>query len=146
MILLDTHIWFRWCSKADPLPRRVAELISMSDTVAVSAISVWKLIRLALRKRVDLKMYIQQWIELGLSGSGIRCLPITRAVASRCALLPEVHRDPADRLIIATALETRALLVSFDELFESYPELDGLMLGRKNIPDTWPGQIRPETR
>lgn len=143
MILLDTHIWFRWCSKADPLPPRVSNLISMSDAVAVSAISVWELIRLALRKRIDLKMDIQHWIELGLSGSGIRCLPVTRAVASKCALLPEVHRDPADRLIIATALETRALLVSFDEMFESYPELDGLLLGRKNILQVWPGQIKP---
>lgn len=142
MILLDTHIWFRWCSKADPLPPRISELISMSDTVAVSAISVWELIRLALRKRIDLKMGNQQWIELGLSGSGIRCLPITRAVASRCALLPEVHRDPADRLIIATALETRALLVSFDEMFESYPELDGLLLGRKMIPEVCSCQIK----
>lgn len=115
----------------------------MSDAVAVSAISVWELIRLALRKRIDLKMDIQHWIELGLSGSGIRCLPVTRAVASKCALLPEVHRDPADRLIIATALETRALLVSFDEMFESYPELDGLLLGRKNILQVWPGQIKP---
>ncbi len=143
MILLDTHIWFRWCSKADPLPPRVAELISMSDTVAVSAISVWELIRLALRKRIDLKMDIQQWIELGLSGSGIRCLPITRSVASRCALLPEVHRDPADRLIIATALETKALLVNFDEMFQSYPELEGLLLGRKEIPEVCPDQIKP---
>jgi PIN domain nuclease of toxin-antitoxin system len=143
MILLDTHIWFRWCSKADPLPRRVTEIISVSEAVAVSAISVWELIRLGLRKRVDLKMDIQQWIELGLSGSGIRCLPITRAVASRCALLPEVHRDPEDRLIIATALETRALLVSFDEMFESYPELDGLLLGRKNSSEVWPSQIWP---
>ncbi len=84
----------------------------------------------------------QQWIELGLSGSGIRCLPITRAVASRCALLPEVHRDPADRLIIATALETRALLVSFDEMFESYPELDGVLLGRKMIPEVCSCQIK----
>jgi PIN domain nuclease of toxin-antitoxin system len=57
-----------------------------------------------------------------LAGSGVDCLPVSRAVAVRAAQLPEHHRDPADRLILATAIEQQTTLVSLDAAFDAYKE------------------------
>ena len=129
MIVLDTHIWYRWVTPADPLPVRVQSLIAQADAVAVSAISIWEIARLAQRSRVDLKRDISVWLPIALGGAGIDCLPITESIALRAALLPEVHRDPADRLIISTAIETGSTLVSFDSVFLNYAEVQGLLIG-----------------
>jgi PIN domain nuclease of toxin-antitoxin system len=48
-------------------------------------------------------------------------------MASRAASLADIHRDPADRFIIATAIETGATLLSLDGLFKNYTELTGLI-------------------
>ena len=45
-------------------------------------------------------------------------------------MLPALHRDPADRIIIATALELGLVLASLDQYFPAYPELQGRLVGR----------------
>lgn len=131
MIVLDTHIWFRWVTCVDPLPSSVASAIEMENYVAVSAISVWEIARLSQRGRINLKRDISGWLDSALAGAGIDCIPIGMAIALRAALLPEIHRDPADRLIISTALESNATLISFDSVFPAYEELRGRLLGEK---------------
>jgi len=49
-------------------------------------------------------------------------------MASRAANLADIHRDPADRFIIATAIETSATLLTLDSAFKDYPELTGFLL------------------
>jgi PIN domain nuclease of toxin-antitoxin system len=80
VIVLDTHIWYRWVTPADPLPVRVQSLIAQADAVAVSAISIWEIARLAQRGRVDLKRDILAWLPIALGGAGIDCLPITESI------------------------------------------------------------------
>ena len=70
----------------------------------------------------------QKWIDVGLSGSSITCLPIDRQITVLAANLPDHHRDPADRIIIATAITHGAQLMSFDEQFRKYDELKGHLL------------------
>lgn len=129
MILLDTHIWVRWIEqKTDPLPDAISNLIDESDQVAVSAISCWEVAYLEKRNRVILSLSIGEWLREALAGSDIICLPLTANIAAKAAGLPDIHRDPADRFIIATALELKTKLITFDHLIKDYPELVGSLL------------------
>lgn len=126
MILLDTHIWVRWIeSDSDPLPATLARLIDVSDQVAVSAVSCWEVAYLAKRNRLELPLPVEEWLRAALDESGVISVPLTSSMAARAAMLADIHRDPADRFIIATALETGASLLTLDSAFQHYQELTG---------------------
>ena len=123
MMVLDTHIWVRWVDpEVNPLPSRILTHIAGADQLAVSAITCWEVAWLERRGRLQLQPNLNDWLELALAGSGVDCLPVSRAVAVRAAQLPEHHRDPADRLILATAIEQQTTLVSLDAAFDAYKE------------------------
>jgi PIN domain nuclease of toxin-antitoxin system len=94
----------------------------------VSAISCWEVAYLEKRNRVVLSLSIGEWLREALEGSSILCLPLTANIAAKAAGLPDIHRDPADRFIIATALELNTKLITFDHLIKNYPELAGSLL------------------
>ncbi len=129
MIVVDTHVWLRWLAPQEqPLPTRTIELLESADKVAVFAISCWETALLLKRGRIVLPLPIESWIEKALAGSGISCLAITSSIASRAATLPDIHRDPADRFIIATAIESNCRLVTLDATIAQYREPAGLLI------------------
>ena len=129
MILLDTHIWVRWADpSANPLPVGLVEKIETADRLAVSAVTCWEVAWLVRRGRLALRLDLADWLDQALTGSEVICLPIDRGIAVRAANLPEHHRDPADRLIIATAIEQRARLISLDSAFPAYFESSGTLI------------------
>ena len=130
MILLDTHIWVRWLISED-INSELTELIENSSEVCVSSISCWEVVYLAKRGRIEHPIPAERWIEVGLHETQISCLPIDQHIAVISANLPDHHRDPADRIIIATAIIYDARLMSFDRQFREYHELDGLLLPNK---------------
>ena len=69
-----------------------------------------------------------EWFEKALHQSGIILLPITPAIAARAIDLHEHHSDPQDRIIIASAIEHNAKLMSDDSKFAQYTELEGRLL------------------
>jgi len=124
VIILDTHVWVRWLdSKVAPLPSWMIDKIESADRLAVSAVTCWEVAWLNRRGRIELALPLDVWLDQALHGSEVICLPVERYIAIRAALLPEHHRDPADRLIIATALEHQAQLASLDQHFPAYVEL-----------------------
>lgn len=134
MILLDTHIWVRWIeSDTDPLPADVSRMIDHSDRVSVSAISCWEVSYLVKRNRLSLPLPIDEWLQAALDESGVESLPLTAKMASRAAMLSDIHRDPADRFIIATAVETGATLLTLDDAIKGYPELAELLYQPESI-------------
>jgi len=106
-----------------PLPVDITDNIEAADTLAVSAVTCWEVAWLHRRGRIELTMPLENWLDQGLNGSQVICFPIDRHIAVQAAQLPEHHRDPADRLIIATAIAYQAKLVSLDEQFSKYYEL-----------------------
>lgn len=68
-----------------------------------------------------------EWLQAALDESGVISLALTSQMSSRAANLADIHRDPADRFIIATSIETGAMLLTLDDVFKSYPELAGLL-------------------
>lgn len=104
------------------------EPIESNDTVAVSAISCFEVAWLARHQRINLLMGATDWFARALDDSGIVLCPITPVIAEIAVNLPEHHRDPQDRLIIATAIAHQANLISSDRKFLQYAELTGKLL------------------
>jgi PIN domain nuclease of toxin-antitoxin system len=128
VILLDTHIWVRWLLPGDPLPPTLLAAIESAEPVGVSAVSCWEVVLLVQRNRIEFDMPVTEWLSEATSGSGVMVEPIDCGIAHRAGSLPEHHKDPADRLIIATALERNTRLASLDSVFSLYTELQGRLL------------------
>jgi len=128
LIVLDTHVWSWWVAQAPELPRRVARLIEArieDEAEFVSSISVWEVALLAQRQRLQLKMPVSEWIRQAEALAAIRFAPVDNHIALSSALLPPpLHPDPADRIIVATALQLRALLVTKDSKLRDYPHVE----------------------
>lgn len=91
--------------------------------VGVSAISSYEIVLAHKKGRLLLDIDIQQWLIDALNPSGIELLPLTPEITVRAVNLSPIHKDPFDRIIIATTLEYGAKLASIDALFSRYSEL-----------------------
>jgi PIN domain nuclease of toxin-antitoxin system len=131
LIVLDTHAWI-WLingdeqlrlSEALPLIERAAQL----SNVKVSAISVWEVSMLEAKGRISFSMECLDWVKQALAAPGISLVPLTPEIAVLSSRLPgEFHGDPADRIIVATALELSASLVTKDKKILRYSESNPL--------------------
>lgn len=129
MIVLDTHIWLWWINNDQhSLGGARQKQIENAEVIAVSAISCFEVAWLERHRRISLPCQPTAWFEKALNHSGIVLLPITPVIAVRAVDLHEHHSDPQDRIIIATALEHNAKLMSDDGKFAKYSELKGLLL------------------
>ena len=117
MILLDTHvlIWLdQGSSDLGASCRAAADSALADDALAVSAISFWEVAMLAQRNRLSLDMEVSVW-RRDLLVAGVRELAVDGRIGIRAALLAELQRDPADRLIAATAQVYGATLATADQ-------------------------------
>lgn len=115
MIVLDTHAWIALASDERRLGREGRRRLAREKTKGISAISVWELAMLVSHQRVRLDRDPLEWVENSIDALGLTLLPITPAIAITAGSLGSaVHGDPADRIIIATALTTGAALVTAD--------------------------------
>lgn len=128
MILMDTHIWLRWILPGDPLPPKLIALINSSATLAVSSISCWEVVLLNKWHKIELPLTVNEWLDEALKGSNVTALPITSDISICSGLLPYHHKDPADRFIIATAIQHNINLISIDSQFPAYDELKDLLI------------------
>lgn len=123
MIVLDTHALVWADTDVTKLGRRSRMLIEREwsgGDVAASALSFWEAAVLLTRGRIGLPMAPTQWRAEVLAG-GMREIPVDGAIAIRAAGLSGLPGDPIDRLIVATALECRATLVTADEGLLHWP-------------------------
>lgn len=134
MIVLDTHIWVKWILGGDAaLAPAIIDAMQKENRLAVSAISCFEVSMLVNRGKLELPLPVTEWLKEALVESGVESLPVTCEIANRAVLLPEIHRDPADRIIIATALVYNAKLASMDTVFPDYQELRYLLVGKKSF-------------
>jgi PIN domain nuclease of toxin-antitoxin system len=113
VIVADTHAWIWWISQPDVLSDAAAE--AMGGDVGVAAISCWEVALLAQKGRIALETATLEWLLDATEQRNVAVLTLTPRIAARAAALPDsVGRDPADRLIIATALEYGVPLVTKD--------------------------------
>jgi PIN domain nuclease of toxin-antitoxin system len=125
VVLLDTHALIWIVARA---PMSSGSLTTIRDAaskeqVLVSPVSAWEvgLLANARRSRIRFLPTPQKWLERALSTPGIRLTPLSSEAALEAAFLPgDLHRDPADRLLIATARELGAPLVTRDQMILAY--------------------------
>lgn len=115
MIVLDTHAWIWLTSDPERLGSVARRAIRRERGRGVAAISCRELAMLAERGRIELDRDPVAWMDESLHAEKIELLPLTPAVAVASAQLGSFHGDPADRLIVATALTHGASLVTKDE-------------------------------
>lgn len=124
-LLLDTHVWI-WLMLGDErLNLSFRYIIEKSqedrEIIHISAISIWELGMLVERKRIQLEIDCFDWVEQSLSSSNIHLIPLTPRIAIQSTRLPETpHGDPADRILIATAHEYNAILITHDQKILDY--------------------------
>ncbi len=124
VIVLDTHIWFWFINREfERFPADWREAIETAPQVGVSPVSCYEIALAHQKGRMSLPCPASEWFAEALMPSGIDLLPITPEVANQAVDLSPIHKDPFDRLIIATALIYQAQLASIDGQFKSYPEL-----------------------
>lgn len=119
-LLLDTHV-FLWCIKADAkLSKATHTKILRASEVYVSSASIWEAVIKIKLKKLDAK--IDHIIE-AISKSGFSELPITAYHAAAVAHLPNIHRDPFDRILIAQAVSEPMTFLTADMQLKNYSEL-----------------------
>lgn len=117
MIVLDTNalIWLAMRAPLAAAARQAIENAIPSNDIAVSAVSAWEIGNLVRLGRLTLSLPLAKWFAAATSQPGFRILPLDADVALASAELPGWdHRDPADRLLVATARSLDALLVTRD--------------------------------
>ena len=121
MILLDTHVLV-WLDQDNPnlgqQCRTAIDEAVADDALAVSAISFWEVAMLAIKQRLAFDIALHHW-RRDLIAGGVRELPVDGRVGLLAAEL-ELHRDPADRLIAATATLHEATLATADQRLLSW--------------------------
>ena len=124
MIVLDTATWVWRASDPKRLTASARRAIDQAEQVLVSAISVWEVAMLVAKRRIQLDRPVEQWVDIALALPGIQLAPLEPAIAVRSTKLPgEFHPDPADRIIIATALENAVPIITPDDRIRSYPHV-----------------------
>jgi PIN domain nuclease of toxin-antitoxin system len=116
-LLLDTHAFLWWDSKDARLPdgHRLA-IASPQNQVFVSALTVWEIAI----KRASGKLGFQASAAKAIEEHGFLSLPITVEHAEWAGSLPQLHRDPFDRLLVAQAQLEGLVLVTVDEQILRY--------------------------
>ena len=113
--LLDTHVWLWYMAGSDRLPTTLrTEIDKAVGELSISPISVWELGMLHARGRIDLKGGTRLWIAMARQRFPIEEASLTSEVAVRSHEVELDHRDPADRLLAATALVHGLTLLTMD--------------------------------
>ncbi len=124
MIVLDTATWIWRASDPKRLTTSARRAIDEAERALVAAISVWEVAMLVAKRRIQLDRPVEQWVDIALALPGIQLAQLDPAIAVRSTKLPgEFHPDPADRIIVATALENAVPIVTPDERIRSYPHV-----------------------
>jgi PIN domain nuclease of toxin-antitoxin system len=133
-LLLDTHIAL-WLDSGDgELRPETRNLIDRAwqdgDDVAISAVTVWEIALLVDTGRIVLDLPVADWVARFAARPGVNLAPLTHTAAARAySLHPLEHRDPADRLLIATAIELSMPLVTYDHRIARFAQTHGAQHG-----------------
>jgi PIN domain nuclease of toxin-antitoxin system len=107
-VLLDTHLWLWWLLGSPQLPNQQRQAIDRSAQARrlhLAAISLWEAQMLQAKGRLQLNQPFEPWLRQAAAPDVITVLPLDAEVVIRVNSLPDdFHGDPADRLIVATAL------------------------------------------
>ena len=116
--LLDTHVLIWWLndrSRLSPAQREVVGSVRAEDPLLVSDISLWEVATLHGLGRIRLALPLRDWLDKAVAPPLVQRCGISPAIAAEVTALPDsFHRDPADRILVATARVLGATLLTQD--------------------------------
>lgn len=120
-VLLDTHALLWWLSEDPALSANARNAISaMPNTVVVSVTSAWEVaIKFRIGKLPTAAGLVENFRQK-MEQQNFEMLPISLDHAIRAGMLPQIHKDPFDRMLIAQCQAENLAIVSNEELFDRY--------------------------
>jgi len=120
-LLLDTHVWVWSQVEPDRIGPKAQRELETATRLYVATISSLEIARLASVGLLELDESIDQWIQASVEALQCSSIEMTHKVAVGAYQLPgEFHKDPADRILVATAREHNLTLVTADERILAY--------------------------
>jgi len=127
VIVLDTHTWLWWASDPGQLGAAARRAISRESSrggAVVSSISAWEVAVKVAAGKLELDRDVHAWVAAACALPGLVVHPLQPVDAVESTLLPgPLHRDPADRIIIALARRLGAAIATRDEAIRQYPHV-----------------------
>ncbi len=118
MIVVDTHalIWDALTpNRLSPQAQAALALANQQDGILIADISLWEIAMLIQRGRIQIATDCHAFLNLLLQANKSRVMPISPQIAAQSMQLPvTINKDPADRLIVATALVENVPLLTAD--------------------------------
>jgi PIN domain nuclease of toxin-antitoxin system len=122
--LLDTHAWVWLIQDSPKLSEDTYSLLATLQArrcLFVSVFSVWEIALLVRRGKLKLQQPVQEWVDASMTDGGIQILPLTPQISIESVNLPgEMHRDPADRILVATCRVHELTLLTHDKPLLQY--------------------------
>lgn len=134
MILLDTHVWWWSINEPENLSDTALQAIkeTKADQRAIASISIWEFAMMVARKKIELKITPAEWLLYAMDKTGIRVMELSPGIAiEACSLPGNFHKDPADRIIVATARINHMTLITKDHKILEYPEVKTVWYDRR---------------
>ena len=124
MIMFDTHVWLWFISNPELLSKKANQAVDAAlrkEKIFISSISAWEVALLVCNKRLQLTLDAADWVAKSERLPFFEFIPVDNFIAIKSFNLPKpLHSDPADRIIIATAISQGASLVTKDEKILKY--------------------------
>ena len=122
MILLDTCTLLWLVADPSKLSDPAREVLSKEDEpLFVSAITAFEIGLKHRKGRLSLPMEPDVWYERALAFHGLGEIQVSGKIAARSTMLPELHSDPCDRIIVATAQLQDLAILTPDDHIKAYP-------------------------
>ena len=116
MIALDTHAWIWWVTAPERLGKKASRAIKKASRIGIPAISVWEIATKAQRGKLKFDRPYPVWLDQALAEDPrTELIALVPRIAIATAELRWAHADPADRMIVASALVHQIPLVTADE-------------------------------
>jgi PIN domain nuclease of toxin-antitoxin system len=124
VIVLDTHVLLWWVSGEVQLSKKAKAAIERERSegeLIVSSISAWEISLLVKRERLSISTDVNSWLATVNEIEALRFVPVDNEIALKAVELPgEFHKDPAARMIVATARALAAPLITKDQKIRDY--------------------------
>ena len=119
-LLVDTCAII-WLATGDrKLSQYARDAMRDAELLCFSSISIWEIARLIKAGDLEIPVSPARLADMLVERYDMKELPIDNSIALRSSALPEIHKDPADRFIIATALLNEFMVVTGDHRFAEY--------------------------
>jgi PIN domain nuclease of toxin-antitoxin system len=119
-VLCDTCALIWLATGDERLSRKARAVIRDAELLCFSSISIWEIARKVKSGELEIPISTTLFTDMLIKQYGMKELPLDNAVMLRSSALPEIHKDPADRFIIATALLNDCVVVTGDRRFPEY--------------------------